>query len=113
MIQKRHGKNTHASPSTDADAPPSDETTAVPVPYRRPWAELLKRIHDHAVLVCPRCDGPMVPIQTIKDPDVFKKVLSHLGLPTTLPNTAAARAPPQHAFDFDSAPDDDVFEVPF
>jgi len=30
--------------------------TPVPVPYRRPWAELLRRIHDHDVLRCPRCE---------------------------------------------------------
>jgi hypothetical protein len=75
--------------------------TPVPVPYRRPWAELLRRIHDHDVLRCPRCDGRMVPVQTVKDPAVIAKVLAHLGLPTSLPAVAAARAPPQLVFDLD------------
>jgi Putative transposase/Transposase zinc-binding domain len=39
-----------------AGVPLAGTRAPVPLPYRRPWAELLKRIHDHDVLRCPRCD---------------------------------------------------------
>ena len=55
----------------------------------------------------------MVPIQTVEDPQVIRKILSHLGLPTELPIPAAARAPPQLDFDFDpGARQDELFELP-
>ena len=75
--------------------------------------ELLKRVLDRDALRCPRCHQRMVPVQTVKDPLVIRKILSHLGLPSELPTPTAARAPPQQAFDFDSADDNDLFEVPF
>jgi hypothetical protein len=54
----------------------------------------------------------MVPIQTVKDPQVIRKILSHLGLPTELPTVAAPRAPPQQDFDFDAViPQEQLFEV--
>jgi len=40
-------------------------------------------------------------VATIKDPDVIRKILSHLGLPTEPPAVAPARAPPQLDFDDD------------
>jgi hypothetical protein len=95
------------------DPPPADPRTPVPVPYRRPWAQLLKRVLDHDALRFPRCHQRMVPVQTVEDPVVIRKILSYLGLPTELPIPAAARAPPQQAFDFDPYLDDELFEVPF
>ncbi len=80
-------------PATDPtqDPPPADTPTPVPAVYRRPWAELLKRVLDQDALRCPRCHQRMVPIQTVKDPVVIRKILSHLGLPAELPTAAAAR----------------------
>ncbi len=40
-------------------------------------------------------------VATIKDPDVIRKILTHLRLPTDPPQMAAARAPPQMDFDDD------------
>jgi hypothetical protein len=102
-----------AATSPSQHGPPADPRPPVPVPYRRPWAELLKRVLDQDALRCPRCHQRMVPIQTVKDPVVIRKILSHLGLPTELPIPAAARAPPQQAFDFDAAAQDELFELPF
>jgi hypothetical protein len=79
--------------------------------YRRPWAELLKRVLHQDALCCPRCHKRMVPIQTVKDPQVIGKILTHLGLPTELPTVAAPRAPPQQDFDFDPAAQQDELFV--
>jgi hypothetical protein len=84
----------------------------VPKPYRRPWAELLAHVFDHDVLRCPRCDGRMVPLQTVKDPAVIRTILDYLNLPNTLPTTSPPRGPPQLLFDFDQ-PVDDPFDISF
>jgi len=107
------GSASDASQSLGVGDPIGDKSKPVPIPYRRAWADLLKRVHDHDVLRCPRCDDRMVPIQTVEDPAVIHDILSHLGLPTTLPPRAAARAPPQQVFDFDPPFEDDVPEVLF
>jgi hypothetical protein len=44
-----------------------------------------------------RCRGS----KSLDNPRVIAKVLAHLGLPTSLPAVAAARAPPQLVFDLD------------
>ena len=49
----------------------TDRAGSVPRPYRRRWAELLKHIFDHDVLVCDRCSGRMVPVQTVDSPVVI------------------------------------------
>ena len=40
-------------------------------------------------------------IQFVKDPDVLHKVCRHLGLPTSLPPVAPARASPDPELSFD------------
>jgi hypothetical protein len=55
----------------------------------------------------------MVPVQTVKDSAVIQTILSHLGLPATLPMTSPSRGPPQQFFDFDPSPEDELFDVPF
>ena len=75
----------------EAPDPPQDTTAP---PYRRRWAELLQRIFDHDVLKCPRCKGRMKIVQFVDDPLVITKICTHLGLPTSLPLVAPARAPP-------------------
>jgi hypothetical protein len=92
---------------------PSEQPQPVPKPYRRPWAELLAHVLDLDVLQCPRCDGTMVPVQTVKDPAVIQAILQHLDLPTTLPAPSPSRGPPQQVFDFDQTLDDDLFDIPF
>ena len=94
----------------DPIAPHAASQRSVPRPYRRRWAELLKHIFDHDVLVCDRCAGRMVPVQTVDSPVVIQRILTHLGLPAMLPQPASARAPPQQtSWEFD--PDfDDAFD---
>jgi hypothetical protein len=79
------------------DAPPAG---SVPPRYRRPWHELLKRIFDLSVLVCPRCGSSMRRISHIEEPQTIVRILDHLGLPSEMPPIAPARAPPQQELDF-------------
>jgi len=56
------------------------------------------------VLACSTCGGRLRLISTIEDPPVVQKILTHLGLPTTVPGASPARPPPATdgtiAFDF-------------
>jgi len=63
-------------------------------PRYRSWAELMRRAFEVDVLACPRCGGRMVVLATIDDPAVIRRILTHLGLPTTLGEPASGRAPP-------------------
>ncbi len=94
-------------PQPDQDVAPlgaaPDDSTELPIRYRRPWAELLARIFGHQVLVCPHCQGRMNRVQLVEDPAVIRRVLTHLGLPTALPPVAPARDPPQVELDFDDS----------
>jgi hypothetical protein len=79
-----------------AQAPlPEASTKAAPHAYRLKWAQLLQKVFDHAILVCPKCQGKMRLVQNVDDPQVIGRILSHLGLPTSLPSLAPARSPPQ------------------
>lgn len=49
------------------------------------------------MLACPRCGGRMRVIATIEDPRVLHRILTHLGLPTEVPQP---RPPPAPAADF-------------
>ena len=79
----------------------SAKQRAPAVAYRRRWAELMRRVFGHQVLVCPKCQGTMKIVQFVEDPLLIDKICTHLGLPTTLPDLAPARAPPQQQISFD------------
>jgi hypothetical protein len=63
------------------------------------WARLLKRVFNIDVQTCHLCSGPMKVIAAIEDPQVIKKILSHLRLPTKPPEPWPARGPPADEFD--------------
>jgi len=72
-------------------------TSAVTIPAARPctrrrrtlpWARLLRRVFFLDALSCPRCDGPMVVLALISEPQVVRKILLHLGLQADLPPVA-------------------------
>ena len=58
------------------------------------WADLMRRVFDIDVLVCPRCGGRMSVIATIEAGTVMRKILGHLGLPNDPPSPLPARPPP-------------------
>jgi len=55
----------------------------------------MRRVFDLDVLCCPKCSGRLKLLALIEDPNVIKKILKHLNLPTELPTPAPARAPPE------------------
>ena len=74
-----------------------------PWSYRRPWAELLKRVFDiDHILQCPQCGSKMRNISHIEQPATITRILDHLGFPSTVPPIAPARAPPQLDLDLDT-----------
>jgi len=58
------------------------------------WALLLARIYEVLPLVCPKCSGEMRIIAFINDGLVIRKILDHMGEPTSAPRIAPARGPP-------------------
>ena len=80
------------------------QSTISPVrAYRIPWAELLKKVFAVDVLSCPVCSGRMKLIAYIASSSVARRILEHLGLPTTGPPLATARLPETEGCD--PAPD--------
>ena len=59
------------------------------------WAELLRRVWSIDVLACQTCGGRVHLVATIEHPAVVWRILSHLGLPTKVPQPLPARAPPE------------------
>jgi hypothetical protein len=79
-------------------------------PRRLKWQQLIKRVFDIDPLRCPRCSATMVVVAFITDPPVLRRILNHLGLPTTTPPLAPARLSLQQEFDFaDELPPDDAY----
>ena len=58
-----------------------------------PWAALLQRTFEIDVLACPGCGGRLRLLATIEDPEVVRKILSHLGLPAECAEAFPARSP--------------------
>ncbi len=67
---------------------------------RYSWAELMRRVFEIDVLHCGRCGRERKLIALITSPLVVRRILRHLELPSEPPPVAAARPPPQMAFEF-------------
>lgn len=66
---------------------------------RMNWARLLKRVFNIDVETCRSCGGKMRIIAAVEEPEVIKKILTHLGLPWAPPQVRAARGPPRPEWD--------------
>ncbi len=82
------------SESQEADATGSQDEVSQKRRSRMLWAEAMKRGLDLDVLTCEHCGGKREVLKCITDPKVITKILDHLGLATSLPTIAPARAPP-------------------
>ena len=82
--------NTPASPQSVWNEHPRGWKQGRP---RLDWAQLLKRSLHLDGLECPRCGEKMTMVAVIKDPDVARKILKAMGLPSEIP--VAARPPPR------------------
>jgi hypothetical protein len=68
---------------------------------RYSWPELMRRVFAVDVLKCPKCGSRRRWIAAITERKVIEKILEHLGLESTLPRPAPARASPQLELVFD------------
>ena len=87
-------------PGDPPEPPAADEpaaATARAPSYRVPWAELLAKVFRVDVLFCERCGGRLRVLAYLTDPPVVRAILEHLGLPSTAPRAASARASPDPA----------------
>ena len=66
------------------------------------WAELLKRVYEFDVLVCPACGGRMRVLATLTEETSIASFLRGIGVSSEVPRFAPARSPP-HVLDFDFA----------
>jgi hypothetical protein len=79
-----------------------DGATGAPAGHSRPcaavgtaWAELMRRAFGFDVLACDACGGRLRLVALIEQPGVIARILRHLDLPTEVPGTRPARAPPR------------------
>ena len=61
---------------------------------RYPWAELMRRVFEVDVLLCPGCGGRRKVLAAIHDPDSIRRVLGALGISSEVPELAPVRGPP-------------------
>jgi len=61
---------------------------------RHPWADLMRRIHSIDVLQCDRCGSRKVIVSAISQPEVIRKILGAVHLPTEPPFIHPARTDP-------------------
>ena len=74
------------------------------------WAKLLNRVFNVDVETCGICGGGKVKIiAAIKEGEVIKKILDHIGLPSVPPEIASASGPPDVAYDDDFSHDTNLF----
>ena len=59
------------------------------------WAKTLKRVFEIDIQICLKCGGQIKIISSILNPQVIKKVLSHLGESAKAPELAPPREPPE------------------
>lgn len=79
------------------DATPPQVSTAAPAYSRRdsrrtPWAELLQRVFEVDALSCPKCGARMRVLSAITDPEVARRILDCLRMPSRAPPLV----PPEH-----------------
>ncbi len=87
------------SPMTEARATESERSSAATrAPEdrrgdsrRMAWADLLQRVFGVDALCCPRCGARMRVLSAITDPDVARRILDCLRMPSRAPPLAAAR----------------------
>jgi len=68
----------------------------------RAWAACLRRVFEVDPILCRACGLQIQAVAAIVDDRQIERLLTHLGLPTELPKTKTARAPPFPIFLEDS-----------
>ena len=68
---------------------------AVPPTRRMAWADLLQRVFEVDALRCPACGGRMRILSAITEPDVARRILEWLDMPSRAPPLGAPSAEPE------------------
>jgi hypothetical protein len=82
-----------AAPSDERAGAENKDATSLTPPLD--WAGLLRRVYAADVLQCPKCQGKLKVLAFLSDGPVVKKVLTHLGLPTSHAPLAPVRYEPE------------------
>ena len=64
------------------------------------WAKMLKRVFDIDIQICSKCGGQIKIISTIHNQQVIKRILTHLGESSTIPELSPPRGPPEIEHDY-------------
>lgn len=90
-------------PACDHGQPPFDDDTRMDhkLPKGKgcrywPWRLLKARTFGAQTTACPDCGGNLRLRALVRDPQAILRILTHLGLPTEVPNPAPARGPPYY-----------------
>ena len=68
--------------------------------YSMGWAKILKRVFDIDIQTCLKCGGQIKIISAIHNQQVIKRILSHLGENSTVPELSPPRGPPETEQDY-------------
>ena len=63
--------------------------------YSIGWAKMLKRVFDIDIQTCPECGGQVKIISAIHNQQVIKRILSHIGESSKIPELSPSRGPPE------------------
>jgi hypothetical protein len=85
----------HPGCPVKAETSATEEAEAIPKRSKKPrnysWAQLLKRVFEVDVLICPSCGSKMRLLCAIHPPDAIRKILTCLGLPSRAPPIAPSQ----------------------
>ncbi len=70
---------------------PAFVPSAAPLPNRMAWADLLQRVFEVDALRCPDCGGRMRILSAITEPDVARRILACLDMPSRAPPLGKAK----------------------
>ena len=88
------------APSDETNKTSRTEQKKAKKSYSMGWAKMLKRVFDIDIQICSKCGGQIKIISSIQDPKVIKRILSHLGENSTVPELAPSRGPPEIEHDY-------------
>ena len=63
--------------------------------YSIGWAKILKRVFDIDMQTCSKCGGQIKVISNIQNPKIIRKILTHLGENSKVPELSPPRGPPE------------------
>ena len=64
------------------------------------WAKTLKRVFEIDIQTCLKCGGQIKVISAIHNQQTIKRILTHLGENSRVPELAPPRGPPETKEDF-------------